>query len=52
MSMIAENWQSSRWVHPEVCKQCGIASSADAAWEQGGGGTFSFKIDKKGGHES
>jgi len=34
-------------VHSEVCERCGIAGSADAAWEAGGGGAFSFKIDKK-----
>jgi hypothetical protein len=26
----------------------GIADDPDAAWEAGGGGKFSFKIDKKG----
>jgi hypothetical protein len=39
------------WVNPEVCKEFGIAASAHAAWEQNGGGKFSFKIDKKSGYD-
>jgi hypothetical protein len=35
-----------RWVDPEVCEQYGIAGTADEAWEQNGGGKFSFKIDR------
>jgi hypothetical protein len=37
------------WVAPAVCERYGIAEDPDAAWEAGGGGKFSFKIDKKGG---
>eukprot|EP00873_Tetraselmis_striata_P014138 jgi/Tetstr1/434402/TSEL_023502.t1 len=35
------------WVSPEVCAEYGIAESAEAAWEENGGGKFTFKIDKK-----
>ncbi|EFN56170.1 hypothetical protein CHLNCDRAFT_144881 [Chlorella variabilis] len=35
------------WVNPVVCERYGIAGGADTAWEAGGGGQFSFKIDKK-----
>ncbi|KAK9845913.1 hypothetical protein WJX81_005815 [Elliptochloris bilobata] len=34
------------WVDPEVCTQYGIAGTADEAWEQNGGGKFTFKIDR------
>lgn len=37
------------WVSPAVCERYGVAGSAGEAWEAGGGGKFSFKIDKKGG---
>jgi hypothetical protein len=37
------------WVAPAVCERYRIAGDPDAAWEAGGGGKFSFKIDKKGG---
>lgn len=37
------------WVSPAVCERYGIAGDPDAAWEAGGGGQFSFKIDKSGG---
>ncbi|KAL4448427.1 hypothetical protein ABPG75_005646 [Micractinium tetrahymenae] len=35
------------WVSPDVCERYGIPPDPDAAWEAGGGGKFSFKIDKK-----
>ncbi|GAB4817289.1 hypothetical protein N2152v2_004335 [Parachlorella kessleri] len=35
------------WVSPAVCERYGIAGDPDEAWEAGGGGKFSFKIDKK-----
>ncbi|KAL4438240.1 hypothetical protein ABPG77_010601 [Micractinium sp. CCAP 211/92] len=35
------------WVSPAVCERYGIPPDAGAAWEEGGGGKFSFKIDKK-----
>lgn len=31
-----------------MCERYGIPPDAGAAWEAGGGGKFSFKIDKKG----
>lgn len=34
------------WVSKEVCERYGIAGSADEAWEQNGGGKFSFKVDR------
>ena len=34
------------WVAPDVCAQYGIEATADAAWEAGGGGAFSVRIDK------
>lgn len=37
------------WVNPEVCERYGLAGNADEAWEGNGGGTFTFKINKKGG---
>lgn len=36
------------WVSPAVCERYGIPPDSGAAWEAGGGGAFSFKIDKKG----
>lgn len=36
------------WVSPAVCKRYGVPPTPDAAWEAGGGGSFSFKIDKSG----
>ena len=37
-----------RWVDPAICQQYGIADCASDAWNQNGGGKFSFKIDKSG----
>ena len=37
-----------RWVDAAICQQYGIASCATDAWNQNGGGKFSFKIDKSG----
>lgn len=37
-----------RWVDPAICRQYGIADCASDAWNQNGGGKFSFKIDKSG----
>ena len=34
-----------------VCERYGVPPTPDAAWEAGGGGSFSFKIDKKGGRK-
>lgn len=36
------------WVNPEICERYGIPGAPEEAWEAGGGGHFSFKIDKKG----
>ena len=35
-------------MNPAISEQYGIAGSAEDAWEQNGGGTFTFKIDKSG----
>lgn len=37
-----------RWASPAICQQYGIADCAANAWSEGGGGKFSFKIDKSG----
>ena len=36
------------WVSAAVCERFGIAGTVDAAWEAGGGGKFTFTIDRKG----
>ena len=33
----------SGWINPELIDKYGFASSAEEAWAQGGGGTFSYK---------
>ena len=38
----------SRWVDAAICQKYGIADNAPDAWTQGGGGKFTFKIDKSG----
>lgn len=37
-----------RWVCPAICQQYGIADCAASAWNESGGGKFSFKIGKSG----
>lgn len=37
-----------RWVCPAICQLYGIADCAASAWSEGGGGKFSFKINKSG----
>lgn len=34
------------WVKEEVCVRYGVAGDPDKAWEENGGGAFSFKISK------
>ncbi|KAK9808530.1 hypothetical protein WJX73_005273 [Symbiochloris irregularis] len=34
------------WVCPEICARYGVAGNAAEAWEQNGGGKFTFKIDR------
>lgn len=43
---IASSGHFSGWASPAICQQYGIADCAANAWSEGGGGKFSFKIDK------
>ncbi|KAK9828638.1 hypothetical protein WJX72_001241 [[Myrmecia] bisecta] len=34
------------WVNPAICEKYALAANSEQAWEQNGGGKFTFKIDK------
>ncbi|KAL3150541.1 hypothetical protein ABBQ32_000356 [Trebouxia sp. C0010 RCD-2024] len=43
---IATEGHFNGWVCPAICQLYGIADCAASAWSEGGGGKFSFKINK------